>query len=468
MKKKAVNLDTLAEDVLIEEIRDGDVEEVSGVDRPAIARGFTGFKRAGGKPRASKTFKRPPVDAYEACLARGNQPTPGSCEGGQDEESMIREVLDPDYAGHDFEHDYAHAKAVPEGADPAVFDRCLEDVMAAIDAGDLVPDDPDADPKETAYAICSAGDAGKCEGARAMKSEEHEIPAPPTQCDRDDCMEIAGEMGLSAEQAEATYEAVRTDYGAPWEDPNLILVPKDLEPEDLVASAAQSLGFVEAKGMPKVKLKGRSHWADGIRSFLGMPNRTPAAKALASELKAMRRAQEAIVADHVKTKDDLKDVLKEVFAQSAADRRLFARALGIDPADIEAPAAIAPAAVPEPALSVIAGKRLGRKDVTPTATAEPAAVEGDEALAGRVDRIEAALVEQGTALQQILGALGATETPGPAKRASQPPPIASGRRFSGTKAATGEHFESFTGLPVSQAERAAVWASQGVQRLGAK
>ena len=129
-RKKAMDLDTLAEDVLIEEIRDGDVEEVSGVDQPAIARGFTGFKRAGGKPRASKTFKRPPVDAYEAC-PRPRQPAdPGTCEGGTRPRNRTSTPFSkPTTPGHDFEHDYARAKAVPEGADPAVFERCLEDVM---------------------------------------------------------------------------------------------------------------------------------------------------------------------------------------------------------------------------------------------------------------------------------------------------------------------------------------------------
>ena len=301
-----------------------------------------------------------------------------------------------------------------------------------------------------------------------MKSEEYEIPAPPTQCDRDDCMEIAGEMGLTPEQAAETYEAVRTDYGAPWEDPNLILVPKDLEPEDLVASAAQSLGFVEAKGMPKVKLKGRSHWADGIRSFLGMPNRTPAAKALASELKAMRRAQEASMADQVKTKDRLEGrpqgSVRAVGSRSSALRA----GLGDRPRGHRGPRRDRPGGRPR-------GRALGHRREAPGAEGR------DPDRSGRARRGRRRRGARRPRRSDRGGARRARDRPpadlecarrnrdsSPAKRASQPLPIASGRRFSGTKAAAGEHFESFTGLPVSQAERAAVWASQGVQRLGAK
>ena len=44
-------------DALIAEIVDADVKEWSGVDRPAIARGFTRFKRIGGRP-----IPEPPAD----------------------------------------------------------------------------------------------------------------------------------------------------------------------------------------------------------------------------------------------------------------------------------------------------------------------------------------------------------------------------------------------------------------------
>jgi len=434
------------------------------------------FKRANGAPRVGRknasgpSFAVPPVSGYEACLARGHQPTPATCEGGPDEDSNLGPVLEADYAGHDFEHDYAHAKAVPEGADPAAFDACLEDVMAAIEDGDIVPEDPEADPKETAYALCSAG--GACKGAHAMKAEEVvEFPAPPSQCDRDQCMAIATDIGLSEEQAEQAYDAVQKQFGAPWEDPDLILVPKDLEPQDLVTEAAKSLGFIAEKGIPKVKFTGRSHWADGIRSFLGLKSQSPATKALVSEIKRQRQIMEGLVADQTKTKEDLKEVLHHVIAQQAADRRLFARAMGIDPADIEAPAPSAPAAIAEPAPI---GKRAVRKDAPPAPTAavaEPEAPQSGE-LEARMDRFEAALVEQGTVLQQIVGALGGAESqaPQPAKRMSRPLAPAPARRFGATKAAAGgERFvSSLTGIETSKAERDAVWANQGIQTLARK
>jgi len=451
--------------ILAEEILDGRVGEVSGVDQPATAREFTAFKGMG--------FDKPPVSGYTACLARDDMPTPTSCEGGTDEDHNLRRALEPDYAGHNFAHDYAHAKATPEGADPEAFDQCVQDIVAKIEDGTVVPDDPDADPKSVGFAMCTASGAGM--GKDITMSVTTGTPPVPElgaaidmpsigdKVDGDDLVAIGTSLGLTPEQAAETSKAVLTDWGAVW-DPTLALVPTGTTAEQLVAGAAKSLGYRDTG--PSMALKGKSHWLDKVKAIFGENDRKPGAQVLAKELRYLQKTVEGVMQAQEKSSADLRYAFDALLQAQAADRRLMARAMGIDPAVIdEDEAEPKPAAAPALAAP---GKAVGQKDEPPP----PDAAQGGDPMEARMSAVESAVNQIVPAVNRILEALGAgggsAPATEPAKRVSTPPEPIAARRFGAkaTQGAGGPTVPStlFGGMPISRADREAAIESMGVGR----
>ena len=211
-------------------------------------------------------------------------------------------------------------------------------------------------------------------------------------------------------------------------------------------------------------LKGKSHWLDKVKAIFGENDRKPGAQVLAKQLRSLEKTVEGVMAAQEKSSADLRYAFDALLQAQAADRRLMARAMGIDPATVEEEDEPKPAAAP--ALAAAVGKAAGQKDEP----APPAAPSGDpmEARLGAVESAINQIVPAVNRILEALGAGGAAPTPEPAKRVSTPPEPAPARRF-GAKASQGAGGPTvpstlFGGMPISRADREQAIAAMGVGR----
>ena len=318
--------------------------------------------------------------------------------------------------GHKGGNEVAEKKA-PEGADPATFERCIEDVMA------------EGKDKDSAYGICTAGGAGKGEeGEKAgppfppkqaagppqpqpqappQQPEAVNVPQTPTVVGSNEVLTKCMELGLPQDQANTVLQVIRANFGDPT-DPEKILIPAGVTLEEVIQAAMQAAGAQAQPQQPQpqpgaappqmpavpgkratVTLPGHNVWAVAYRKFLGLPAEEAPGEGGdldVNELKALVAAVES----QTKKYEDLMSALKEERAANErhADRvfSLLAGAIGVDlpkkeeeakpeptapvsePEETEVPAGepepVGAAPVGEPPVGKAIGP-VGRKSVVP-------------------------------------------------------------------------------------------------------
>jgi hypothetical protein len=465
----------------VEEIVDSDVRAVAAVDRPATDRRWRFFKAA----NAGITTTLPDDD----------QETPA----GHVANSSVAPLMKPDMAGSEAkvttltkiydEIEDALAKgelkAVPEDRDRDTYERCIEKVMAQ------------GNDKSSAFAICTAGGAGKEKGAMKHRKDEAvaaapppasideveaaaqgvpqepetiEIPATPTEWKLGDCVNQASSLGMDHQQAVNACAIVYGDYGDP-EDEETILVPDGNTPEGLLNAAATRMGLKMTFASPPepVKLTGRNIWSAFYKRFLGRRTRSGAVE----YLKGLESRLEGVVAEQAKSREDLRYVVDKLIANQSQAMQTMAALAGVP---LPAPAPVTPETEPdadETKTAPVAGAKDGAAAGAPVAP--PAQ--------GTEERIAA--LEQ--ALQQILAAVGGggdvpdpeddedqlMAPPLPNKRISLPVANPANRLHIGAKSAPGQRpgtqYSSMYGVTFSAAERAAaINNSTGLQSIGRK
>jgi len=374
------------------------------------------------------------------------------------------------------------AKAVPEDRDREVFERCVEGVMAQ------------GHTKESAFAICTAGGAGKGATTMTVKQDELdleavppapevsaasvvEIPATPKPWPFAKCIEAGMSAGFGQDEAIAVCQLIRQDYGDP-SDPDQILVPDGMKPEGLLAAAAVAGGMAKPEGMSapaeesageEMKFQGKPgqvgvRWLAKFKHFLGLDR--PLSPAELERQKMERKVRELMEAQE-KTKEDLRDIIRLQHEDNRAMLQVLAAGLGVQlpkPAEAPAPTASEPiaaaATAPDPSKAV---KEDGAP-VVPTAAPAPATSELPEELIARCTALEQENAELRAMIEsneQLMGEAAGAVAPAPAvavaptgpkfvRRAAIDPTVAGVKRISNEPDMV---FSSWLGVPIPRADR---------------
>jgi len=389
------------------------------------------------------------------------------------------------------------AKAVPEDRDRATFERCVEHVMNQIESGELSPREGNT-AKETAFAICTAGGAGKGATTMTVKQDELdlaaippapeveaasvvEIPATPKPWPFAKCIEAGMGMGFGQDEAIAACQLIRQDYGDP-SDPDQILVPDGMKPEGLLAAAAVAGGMAKPEGMSapepepeggeEMKFHGKPgqvgvRWLAKFKHFLGLDRPLSAAEL---ERQKMERKVRELMEAQEKTKEDLRDIIRLQHEDNRAMLQVLAAGLGVqlpkpaEPATVSAEpiaAAAAAATAPDPAKSV-------KEDGVPAAptTSAPAAATGElpEELIARCTALEQENAELRAMIEsneQLMAEAAGAVAPAPAVAVAPTGPkfvrrSATDPTVAGVKRASNEPdmvFSSWLGVPIPRADR---------------
>ena len=376
-------------------------------------------------------------------------------------------------------------KAVPDDRDREVFERCIEDVMAQ------------GHTKESAFAICTAGGAGKGVTTMTVKQDELpleavppapevsaasvvEIPATPKPWPFAKCIEAGMSAGFGQDEAIAVCQLIRQDYGDP-SDPDQILVPDGMKPEGLLSAAAVAGGMAKPEGMSapaeeseggEMKFQGKPgqvgvRWLAKFKHFLGLDRPLSPAEL---ERQKMERTVRELMEAQAKTKEDLRDIIRLQHEDNRAMLQVLAAGLGVQlPKPTEAPAptaaepiaaAAAAATAPDPAKSV---KEDGAP-VVPIAAPAPATSELPEELIARCTALEQENAELRAMIEsneQLMGEAAGAVAPAPAvavaptgpkfvRRAAIDPTVAGVKRISNEPDMV---FSSWLGVPIPRADR---------------
>jgi hypothetical protein len=463
---------------IVTRIGDGIVDEVSNVDDPATDIEFAMFK---------SIEKAEGLADIEACL-RNDVLSPGECES---QSEGFGNLLRADVRSHE-----------DSGSPPERTDAIKGGDMRKIEAlaGDpSMPVDP---------AAPAPGPTG----------EVVEIPGTPVDWSLPECIQAGLDLGFSEDQAGQICLVVRDQYGAAGESGQLLL-PEGVKPEAVMAATAESLGFATITGKasaPRVKAPDPkayrgigSYWAGKLNAILGRKTEPRPGAEIARYLKTMK---EELMAENLKTREDLWRAMQMQDRAHARTSRLLAAALNVElPAEEEEDVETSPAASPaEPALApnplTSDGKRKGAK-AAKCGAADPAAPAAIPAKAEapvaptdseRIARLEG-LLEQvvaqlsgGPGIEDLIDeggddiemeedaelveeTLAAASAGVPGKRASAPPSNPLQARMAQIKAAPlaalrggvpkGYSRSTVTGMIISDSDRAAAHAGTGINRL---